>query len=253
MKSLGEPIFRFPVVESTMNEISRLAAEGAGEGTAVIADLQKAGRGRAGRVWTTPPGSAMLCSVLLRPALDVHLLSLLPIDAGLAIAEAIESVAPVQCQLKWPNDVLIDGKKIAGVLVQTRSIGEKVDHVNLGFGINLTTAKDDLPPGATSLAFASGVQVDRLNIEEAVFSSLTRRYVAYCASGGELDRDPWFKRAYLLGAHVRVVDGDQAIEGTHLGIDANGALLLRTDEGVRAIVAGDLTRGPIRTDKPRRI
>ena len=141
MKSLGEPIFRFPVVESTMNEISRLAAEGAGEGTAVIADLQKAGRGRAGRVWTTPPGSAMLCSVLLRPALDVHLLSLLPIDAGLAIAEAIESVAQVQCQLKWPNDVLIDGKKIAGVLVQTRSIGEKVDHVNLGFGINLDNGK----------------------------------------------------------------------------------------------------------------
>jgi BirA family biotin operon repressor/biotin-[acetyl-CoA-carboxylase] ligase len=181
------------------------------------------------------------------------LLSLLPIDAGLAIAEAIESVAPVHCQLKWPNDVLIDGKKIAGVLVQTRSIGERVDHVNLGFGINLNTASADLPPGATSLTIESGVPIDRSHLEKAVFSRLTRRYFAYCASGGELDRDPWFKRAYLLGSHVRVVDGDQAIEGTHLGIDANGALLLRTLDGVRAIVAGDLTRGPIRTDKPKRI
>ena len=148
---------------------------------------------------------------------------------------------------------LIDGKKIAGVLVQTRSIGEKVDHVNLGFGINLDTQQDDLPPGATSLAIASGAPVDRSTFEDAVFSSLTERYFAYCASGGELDRDPWFKRAYLLGAQVRVVDGDQEIEGTHLGIDANGALLLRTEEGVRAIVAGDLTRGPIRTIKPRHI
>jgi BirA family biotin operon repressor/biotin-[acetyl-CoA-carboxylase] ligase len=155
--------------------------------------------------------------------------------------------------LKWPNDVLIDGKKIAGVLVQTRSIGEKVDHVNLGFGINLNTAQEDLPPGATSLAIASGASVDRSIFENAVFSSLTKRYFAYCASGGELDRAPWFKRAYLLGAQVRVVDGDQAIEGTHLGIDVNGALLLRTDEGVRAIVAGDLTRGPIRANRPRHI
>ncbi len=115
---------------------------------------------------------------------------------------------------------------------------------NLGFGINLTTENDELPPGATSLAIASGAQVDRTNFEEAVFHALTRRYFAFCASGGDLDRDPWFKRAYLLGAHVRVVDGDQAIEGTHLGIDANGALLLRTEEGACAIVAGDLTRGP---------
>ena len=253
MNPLGEPLYRFPVVESTMNEIARLAAEGAPEGTAVIADLQNSGRGRAGRTWSTPTGAAMLCSVLMRPALDVHLLSLLPIDAGLAIAEAIESVAPVQCQLKWPNDVLIGGRKIAGVLVHTRSIGEKVDHVNLGFGINLDTQRDDLPPGATSLAIASGAPVDRSTFEDAVFSSLTERYFAYCASGGDLDRDPWFRRAYLLGAQVRVVDGDQEIEGTHLGIDANGALLLRTEEGVRAIVAGDLTRGPIRTMKPRHI
>jgi BirA family transcriptional regulator, biotin operon repressor / biotin---[acetyl-CoA-carboxylase] ligase len=253
MNRLGEPIYRFSVVESTMNEIARLAAEGAPEGTAVIAERQNSGRGRAGRTWSTPPGAALLCSVLLRPQLDVHLLSLLPIDAGLAIAEAIESVAPVQCQLKWPNDVLIDGKKIAGVLVQTRSIGERVDHVNLGFGINLTSKNVDLPSGATSLAIATGVQVDRSTFEDAVFNCLTRRYFAYCASGGELDREPWFKRAYLLGAHVRVVDGDQAIEGTHLGIDESGALLLRTDEGVRAIVAGDLTRGPIRSNTPRYI
>jgi len=253
MNPLGDPCYRFPAVESTMNEISRLAAEGAPEGTAVIADLQTSGRGRAGRVWTTPPGTAMLCSVLLRPRLDVHLLSLLPIDVGLAIAGAIESVAPVRCQLKWPNDVLIDGRKIAGVLVQTRAIGEQVDHVNLGFGINLDTTKDDLPPGATSLATASGVNVNRSQFEDAVFNHLTERYFAYCASGGEVDREPWSKRAYLIGAQVRVVDGDQAIEGTHLGIDANGALLLRTEEGVRAIVAGDLTRGPIRTAKPRHI
>jgi BirA family biotin operon repressor/biotin-[acetyl-CoA-carboxylase] ligase len=253
MNPLGEPIYRFPVVESTMNEIARLAAHGEPEGATVIADLQSAGRGRAGRIWNTPPGAAMLCSVLLRPPLDVHLLSLLPIDAGLAIAEAIESVASVQCQLKWPNDVLIDGRKVAGVLVQTRSIGEKVDHVNLGFGINLDTSQDDLPPGATSLAIASGLPVNRSTFEDTVFSCLTARYFAYCASGGDIDRNPWNNRAYLLGAQVRVVDGDQSIEGTHLGIDANGALLLRTDEGVRAIVAGDLTRGPIRTNMPRNI
>ena len=111
MKRLGSPVTRYTSVESTMDEISRLAAEGAPEGVAVIADVQRVGRGRAGRRWETPPGSAFLCSVLLRPSLDVHLLSLLPIDAGLAIAEAIESIASVRCQLKWPNDVLIGEAK----------------------------------------------------------------------------------------------------------------------------------------------
>lgn len=229
-----------------MDEITRLAAEGAPEGAAVITGVQRAGRGRAGRRWVTPPGAALLCSVLLRPTLDVHLLSLLPIDAGLAIAEAIEAVAPVRCQLKWPNDVLIDGRKVAGILAQTRAIGERVDHVNLGFGVNLNTDAEDLPDGATSIAQETGQRVDPQLFEQTVFDRLSDRYGAFCAAGGELDLGPWLDRAYLLGAMVKIVDGDRELTGVYRGIDANGALLLETEQGLRAVVSGDLTRGPRR-------
>jgi len=227
-----------------MDEITRLAAEGAPEGAAVVADVQLAGRGRAGRSWVAPPGAALLCSVLLRPSLDVHLLSLLPIDAGLAIAEAIEAISPVRCQLKWPNDILINGRKVAGILAQTRAIGERVDHVNLGFGVNLNTEAGDLPDGATSIAQETGQYVDPLVLERAVFNRLSLRYGAFCAAGGELDSGPWLERAYLLGEVVKIVDGDREQTGTYRGIDANGALLLETENGIRAVVSGDLTRGP---------
>lgn len=246
MKRLGFPVTRYASVESTMDEITRLASEGAPEGMAVIADVQRSGRGRAGRRWETPPGSAFLCSILLRPSLAVHLLSLLPIAAGLAIAEAIESIAPVRCQLKWPNDVLISGRKVAGILAQTRAIGERVDHVNLGFGVNLTTDITQLPGGATSILRETGMRIDAADFEHAVFDRLSQRYDAFCAADGELDLGSWLDRSYLLGDMVKVVDGDRELIGIHRGIDANGALLLETEAGMRAVVSGDLTRGPRR-------
>src|SRR5215212_8533594 len=173
---LGHIILNQTVTTSTMDDAERLAVAGAEEGLIVVADEQTAGRGRAGRSWHAPPGTALLCSVLLRPPLPPDRLSTLPLIAGVAVAEAIEDCAPVTCRLKWPNDIWIEDRKVAGILMNAATTAGTVDRVVLGIGVNLTARQDELPPNATSLAVSSGIVVSPMDLLDALVPRMQSRY-----------------------------------------------------------------------------
>jgi BirA family biotin operon repressor/biotin-[acetyl-CoA-carboxylase] ligase len=243
--TLGHTVVHLPVTTSTMDEVEQRARTGVPEGLVVVADHQTAGRGRAGRSWTAAPGTSLLCSFLLRPPLPPDRISTLPLIAGVAVAEAIEDCVPVSCQLKWPNDVWIDGRKVAGVLMTATSFAGVVGRVVLGVGINLTAPVEELPAGATSVLAASGKAVERLRLLERLTARLQVHYDRFVREAGRPDLALWQKRAALLNEMVSVGDAGSRAGGRFVGVDPDGALLLDVNGATRRVVSGDLTRGPV--------
>lgn len=229
-----------------MDDITRLAELGAAEGVVVVADEQTAGRGRAGRSWHAAPGTALLCSILLRPEVTADRLSLLPLLAGVAVAEAIEQCAPVSCRLKWPNDVWIGEQKVCGALMTARTKAHVVDFVVLGIGVNLTSGFEDLVPGATSIKAESGVEIEPTKMLTVLLAELQRHYDCFRQSPGGFQVSQWTERAALLNEAVEVADRGEVLTGTFVGVDDRGALRLETRDGLRNVVVGDLSRGPTR-------
>lgn len=231
-----------------MDEIARLAAEGAPEGATVVADHQTAGRGRLDRPWKTPPGTALLLSTLLRPSLPLERLSPLSLLVADAIGAAVEDLHGLPARIKWPNDVLVSDRKLSGVLIRTQAMSGGTIAVLVGIGINANIPRAQLPPGATSLLVELGREVDRDELRREVMAQLDGRY----ASLLEHDLGPWWggvsTRMTLRGEVVSVVEGPTKVTGRLLGVDATGALLLSVMDTTRRIVVGDVVRGPRRSD-----
>lgn len=245
----GWTIHRYDRVASTMDVAARLATFGAPERTAVVSAEQTAGRGRAGRSWQAPPGSSLFCTLILRPGVSPDRLSTLPLVTGVAVAEAIEELTGTPVQLKWPNDVWIgpdpERRKVAGILVTSTMRGGAADVVLVGIGVNVSADHADLPPGATSLLAATGVQTASDEAFLCLLARFDRAYETLLASAGRPSLDSWRSRAALLGEPVTIEDRDRSFAGTFAGIDNDGALLLHDPvSGVYRVVAGDLTRGP---------
>ena len=247
---IGRQVLRLPVTTSTMDEIDRFAAQGEPEGLVVVADRQTAGRGRAGRTWQSASKRGLLFSVLLRPRKTPTEIAVFPLIAGLAVAEAIDEIASIRCSLKWPNDVLVNGEKVAGILLTTRIAGDAIDYLNIGIGINVAGNEHELPTGGTSLAIVSSSPVDRDKLLEKVLLRLDDVYASFCTVGGGRFVRGWTAKAAYLNERVEVVTGSVTIVGIMRGVDDQGALLLETEDGSRVrIVAGELTRGPRRADQ----
>ena len=245
-RTLGRPLIRLDTVGSTMDEVLALARLGAGEGTVVVAGHQTAARGRADRVWTTPAASALLFSVLLRPNLPVADLPALSLLSALAVTDAISDLFDLSARIKWPNDVLIDGRKCCGILLRSHMLpGEGFPVVVLGIGLNANVGIDDLLPTATSLAVASGRHVDRDELLASVLTNLERVYQSLLARKYRLEWERLTARLAFLDEPVRVQDGDRQLTGTISGLGDSGELLLRIDSGeTMTVFSGDVTRGP---------
>lgn len=243
---LGTPLIHLPTTTSTMDDVLELARAGSPEGVTVVADVQTAGQGRAGRVWETSPEDALLMSFLLRPdrpAADLVPLSLL---TALAIAETVRDEYAIDARIKWPNDVLVDGKKLCGILLRTHMLpGERHPIVVIGTGINANGVPPHVAETATHVAAHVGWKISRDELRIGVLSHLSDIYARFLAGDSALD---WARINALLmyrGEPVTVQDGDRVIAGTVEGIGARGELFVREASGeVRTIVAGDLTRGP---------
>ena len=220
---IGSPRVHHRVADSTNERARELAARGAPHGTVVTADEQTAGRGRQGRAWLAPAGDAVLMSVVLRD-LDERF-PLLPLAAAVAVAETCEALAPVRCEIKWPNDVWIERRKVAGILVEGRPAeGWAV----LGIGLNVRAAPQDLGGSAASLSPGLTVQ----SALHAVLGALA----LWLGRGAEEVLPAWRARDALLGARVRWADS----AGTARGIDDSGSLLVETDAGLVALGAGEV-------------
>jgi len=229
-----------------MDDVSHLARNGADEGLVVVADEQTAGRGRAGRTWQSAPGTALLCALLLRPSIPPSRLSTLPLLAGLAAAEAIEMTISLPCRVKWPNDLWIREQKVGGMLISARSERNMVDFAVLGIGINILRQSGEAVPGATSLEAEAGRIIKRDSLLQALLTRLDARYTEWIIGDERTMLNAWTERAVLINERVSVVDGREHLTGTFIGVAQDGALLLETDGKVRRVVAGDMSRGPVR-------
>jgi BirA family biotin operon repressor/biotin-[acetyl-CoA-carboxylase] ligase len=246
---MAQKIGRRPVilaeVDSTNRLALKLAAEGAPEGTVVIADRQTAGRGRLKRVWQSPPGRNLYLSILLRPAITVAEAAPLTLVAGVAVAETVIAFCPEGVGLKWPNDVLIGGRKVAGILAETRTATGALAVV-VGIGINVNMVQEEFDPAhrdlATSLREETGVEYAVSDVAALLCDRFERSYEQFLAQGFEPLRSRWLLFAEMVGRTVRVLFAGQFEEGRVIGIDCDGALLLANPEGgVRRITAGDAT------------
>ncbi|HXQ50468.1 MAG TPA: biotin--[acetyl-CoA-carboxylase] ligase [Stellaceae bacterium] len=236
-------LLRFERIDSTNDEAKRLAASGAAEGALVLAREQSAGRGRRGRAWLSPPGN-LYCSVLLRPAATVRDAAQLGFAASLAIAEAASQFLPRRADVacKWPNDVLIDGAKVAGILMESRAGGDgTLDWLVLGIGVNLVSHPEGTEHQATSLLASGAGEVT----VDAFLPALAERFLAWYEAwrrenGFASLRSAWLERAHGLGHAIRVRLQDREIEGSFAGLDTQGRLVLDAPDGRRHISAAEI-------------
>ncbi len=234
--------------DSTQRVACELARQGTEEGTTVIADRQTAGRGRLGRSWYSPVSANLYCSIVLRPTVAPARVPQLALVIGLAVAETVSATSGLSAALKWPNDVLIRGRKVAGVLTEMEAEVERVHHVIAGIGVNLNAV--DFPPElattATSLRLEGGRPVDRVAFTAALLGAVERRYERYLAEGFAPMRHEWEQISWLRGKEIRVTSSEGVLEGRVLGVDDDGALELATPLGRRRVVAGEVTlRDPV--------
>ena len=237
---VGQRVIYYPSLTSTMGVARREAQQGAAEGTVIIADEQTAGRGRRGRVWLSPRGSIAL-SVILYPSLS-HLPSLIML-ASLAVVHSIESVTGLKSQIKWPNDVLVNGRKVCGILIESDVQGNAVNYAIIGIGINANLRLADFPeilPIAASLSDEMGRDVSRLSIIRCLLVETERVYLALSAGGSIYEE--WRDSLVTLGRRVCVKTGEAIYEGVAESVARDGSLLLRGPDGsLTRIVAGDVT------------
>jgi len=236
---IGQKIVYYPRLTSTMDVARREARQGAPEGTVVVADEQTAGKGRVKRVWLSPGGSIALSVVLY---LDTACLPGLIMLSSLAAARSIEAVTGLGAQIKWPNDILVNGRKVCGILVESDWHGNKVAYTIIGIGINVNFRLSDFPgilPVATSLADETGKDVSRLDLVRALLTEMERLYLAL-PDGDSVYRE-WRTKLVTLGRKVRVESGKTMLEGLAESVARDGSLLLRHPDGSSTqIVAGDV-------------
>jgi BirA family biotin operon repressor/biotin-[acetyl-CoA-carboxylase] ligase len=240
---VGRVVHWFEEIGSTSDRAKELADEGAEHGEVVIAEAQTSGRGRRGRAWASPPRRNLYFSVVLRPDLPPARAPELTLVASLAICDALRQ-AGVEAGIKWPNDLLASGKKIAGILTELAAEPDRVDWVVLGAGVNVNTRREDFPEEvrgeATSVLLERGQPAPRVLFAAACFTALESWLDRHAEEGFEVIREAWRERTVTLGREVAVkVDGRELV-GVAEDIDETGALLVRTPAGVERILSGDV-------------
>ena len=243
---IGRTRWRFRSVTSTQDIAFQLASMGARSGTVVRADYQSAGRGRLGRTWEVPADTALTFSILLRPDVPLHQLGSLSIETAHALCTVLIAAGARNVALKWPNDVLVDGRKVSGILLQTRSMPDAV--AVIGIGVNVNTPLESLPATATSLAAVLDHAIDPADMLDQIITVLdsmwtTWRPIISRNRIAELDQKLW-----LNGRQATLLDADREIAGTILGVAPDGALRMLVDDREISVHAGEITRGPRPTD-----
>ncbi|MGC8839085.1 MAG: biotin--[acetyl-CoA-carboxylase] ligase [Anaerolineae bacterium] len=251
---VGRNLRWYEAVDSTNTALLALAAEGAPDGTVAVAEYQTGGRGRGTRRWWAPPRTCLLFSILFRPAFllppESHQLTML---SSLAVCDAVEEVTGLRLALKWPNDLLLEGRKVGGILTEGIFSGGRLAHAVVGVGLNVNVefgAPEEgadaqelagLAEEATSLMRHLGRPVDRAALLQAILEGVDDRYRRLAE--GERFHEEWSRRLATLGQRVRVQVGAETLLGVAEAVDEDGALLLRGEDGrLRRILAGDVTQ-----------
>lgn len=241
----GRSLHLLEVTSSTQEEARRLANEGAPEGTLVIAEEQTGGRGRQGRKWQSPPRKGIWMSLLLRPQYPLSFAPQLTLLTAVAVCRAIRKVSGVEAGIKWPNDLLVDGKKVSGILIESVGEDERIKYCIAGIGIDVNLELQDLPPElhpiATSLLLKSGQNQDRTRLIAAVMNELEQLYELYENEGFAPIGSLWEALSVTLGKRVTVKTARGETQGTAEALDKSGGLVVKTDDGqTYTVFSGDV-------------
>ncbi len=246
-KSFGSEIHAYRSVKSTISIANKLANDGAPEGTVVIAEKQSQGRGRLGRQWHSPEGVGAYLTLIARPKLNPADAPILSIVTALAYVEAIKRVTGISAQVKWPNDVTIRGRKVAGILTELTTDRDRIAHILVSVGMNLNHTREHFPQAlrkkASSLRIARGKKVDRIAMVQRFLEAFERRYLQYLNDGFPALRKRVLKHSSLIGHDVMILGarGYKPIYGRALDIDDSGRLVVKTDSGTQALLSGEVT------------
>lgn len=240
-KFMGKDIYTYAVTDSTNSLAYKLAEDGAPEGVIVIAEEQRKGKGRLGRRWVSHPGGIYL-SCIMKPEIAPGEIQEFTLVSALSVINTLRDTTGLSCLIKWPNDIMLDGKKLCGILTEMKAETDRIDFVILGIGINANVNSKTLPPTATSLKDALNKRVFRIEIVKALLRNLEKEYISFKKDGFTSVRKRIIEKSETIGKNVRVSCHDAIIEGEAVDIDSEGALVIRLKDGtVRKIVSGDIS------------
>jgi BirA family biotin operon repressor/biotin-[acetyl-CoA-carboxylase] ligase len=242
---MGKTIHYFQTLDSTNSKAYQLALDGAEEGEVVISESQEKGRGRLGRQWFSPPFLNLYLSVILRPKVSPHRASLNTLMAAVATAETIQKFSGLLPLIKWPNDILLRDRKVAGLLNEIHSEMDRIHFVILGIGVNLNTEakmfSKEIRAVATSLKIEMGQTVSRKVFLQVLLQELERWYSIFLEEGGAVILKAWRDRAHIKGRRVKVTSFGETVAGIAIDVDSDGALILETEDGKqKRVMAGDI-------------
>ena len=246
LRWLTGPVYHVVTLPSTNDAAKALARQGAGEGTLVLAEGQSAGRGRLGRTWESPLGTGIYLSLLLRPPLPPAEMPKITLTTAVAVAAALQTACGVATGIKWPNDIIYQGKKLGGILTEMETESDAMSHVIVGVGLNINTPvfPAHLQETATSLA-ATGRTYPRLPIIRAFLAAMDGLYGRFLAQDFAAILQQWRQRAVMLGKTVVIRRGEVVHTGVALDVADDGALLLaRPDGGVEKVFSGEIDAAP---------
>ena len=242
---LGSQIVHFYDTSSTNNEAKRLAADDAVEGTIVVSEAQTLGRGRLNRGWFSPPGGGVWVSVILRPPFPPQEAPKCTLMAAVATVEAIREASGLNCGIKWPNDILWQGRKLVGILTEMSAEMDAINFVVLGIGINVSLQENDFPEElrniGASISMGAGREVSRVEVLQKLLERLEHWYQVVKKEGFEPVLEAWRRESITLGQPVRVLAGEETYDGVAEELAEDGSLLVRTENGLRRVLAGDVS------------
>jgi len=244
---IGREILFLPEVDSTNRRAREQCLRGAKEGAVVLAESQSAGKGRLGRQWQSPAGANLYASIILRPSISAAIAPQIPLLAGVAGANALARATGLDARLKWPNDIFVHGKKVAGILSEMEAEGLRTRFIILGVGVNVNWRKEDIPPDlreiATSLRAEAGREFPRAEVATEFFEELEREYGLFLKEGfSSRLREEWNRLSWVNQKWATITVMEKKFEGQVLGLDTDGALLLMDREGrTQRFIAGDVS------------
>ncbi len=240
-KYIGRNIHYFETVASTMDMAMELGIQGNPEGTVVLAEAQLKGRGRLGRDWSSPKYKGIYLSLILRPKILPSQAPILTLMAAVGICEAIEGLGGLEPRIKWPNDILVHSKKLAGILTELNAEMDAVRFVVIGIGINVNNDKKALLSGSTSLREQKDENINRIELLKELLRKIEANYILFQQKGASEIIQKWRGYSITLGKRVKIICQKAHLEGQATDIDADGGLLIRKDSGLTAkVMAGDV-------------
>lgn len=248
LNMLGKAIHIYREVSSTNNIARQMAISGAAEGTIVMSKSQISGKGRMQRQWMCPPGKGLLMSIVLRPEINLQFVPQLTLLSAVVVAETIKKVTGCPAGIKWPNDILINDKKVCGILTESSFSGHCVEYIVLGLGINVNLDKNQLPldcqETSTSLSLELGHRVSRIKVLEQFIINWDKHYREFCQAGHPYLKRKWIEHNVTLGRNISIKKDKDVIHGVAVDISENGGLIVNLPDGsVKEFLAEDVSLG----------